>query len=159
MRPGEWKLEPNRAGATEFVAPDLVPGTLREAWRFYETLPSGFARAVYAMFAVAEVHPFADGNGRTARALMNAEMTAHDQCRAVIPLTYRVDYLGALRALSRRRDSRPLMRMVERAQRWSGLIDWSTFDAALPQLEETNALVPSDEAEERGLILKDPEPA
>jgi hypothetical protein len=28
------------------------------------TLPAGLPRAIYAMFLVAEVHPFADGNGR-----------------------------------------------------------------------------------------------
>ncbi len=156
--PGELKTEPNRAGGTLFVAPDLVKGTLREGWRFYSALPGGFPRAVFAMFAVTEVHPFADGNGRVARALMNSEFTAEAQCRVVIPLSYRPDHLGALRAMSRQRNSRPLLRMVERAQRWSSLIDWSNMDSTIEQLEATNALVPSDEAEEQGQILLDPEP-
>jgi hypothetical protein len=155
-RPGEWKQRANRAGGTSFVAPDLVEGTLREAWRFYETLPAGFPRAVFATFAASEVHPFADGNGRTARALLNAELSAAGQCRVLIPLCFRSDYLGALRALSRQSNPEPLVRAIDRAQRWASLVDWSTMDAALAQLRETNALVPSEEADESGLILRDP---
>lgn len=108
------------------------------------------------MFAVSEVHPFADGNGRVSRALLNAELSAAGQCRIVIPLCFREDYLGALRALSRRGDPDPVLRMANRAQRWTSLVDWSTMPRALPQLQRSNALVPLDEAEERGLILRDP---
>jgi hypothetical protein len=155
-RPGEWKQRANKAGGTSFVAPDLVPGTLREAWSFYATLPAGFPRAVFALFASSEVHPFADGNGRVSRALLNAELSAAEQCRVVIPLCFRSDYLGALRALSRQANPEPLLRAIERAQRWSALVDWSTLEMATAQLAQTNALVPSEEAEERGLILRDP---
>jgi hypothetical protein len=155
-RPGEWKQVANRAGGTSFVAPELVRGTLREAWRFYETLPAGFPRAVFATFAVSEIHPFADGNGRVSRALLNAELSAEGQCRVVIPLCFRSDYLGALRAMSRQGNPEPLLRAIERAQRWSSLIDWSTTERALPQLERSNALVAPDEADERGLVLLDP---
>ena len=155
-RPGEWKQRANRAGGTSFVAPDLVEGTLHEAWRFYETLPAAFPRAAFATFAASEVHPFADGNGRTARALLNAELSAAGQCRVLIPLCFRSDYLGALRALSRQGNPEPLIRAIDRAQRWTSLVDWSTMDAALAQLRETNALVPPEEADERGLILRDP---
>jgi hypothetical protein len=154
--PGEWKQRANRAGGTSFVAPDLVRGTLREAWRFYETLSPGFPRAVFAMFAVSEVHPFADGNGRVSRALLNAELSAVDQCRVVVPLCFRADYLGALRAMSRQANPEPLLRMTDRAQRWSSLVDWSSMPRATAQLEACNALVAPDEAEERGLILLDP---
>lgn len=154
--PGEWKRLPNRAGGTSFVAPDLVLGTLREAWRFYETLPGGFPRALFAMFAVSEAHPFADGNGRVSRALLNAELSAAGECRIAIPLCFRADYLVALRAMSRQGNPEPLLRMADRAQEWASLVDWSTMDGALAQLETTNALVAPDEAEERGLILRDP---
>jgi hypothetical protein len=155
-RPGEWKRRANRAGGTSFVAPDLVPGTLREAWSFYATLPAGFPRAVFALFASSEVHPFADGNGRVSRALLNAELSAAGQCRVAIPLCFRDDYLGVLRALSRQGKPEPLLRAIERAQRWSSLVDWSTLETAGAQLAQTNALVPSDEAEEQGLVLRDP---
>jgi len=154
--PGEWKQRANRAGGTSFVAPDLVLGTLAEAWSLYETLPPGFPRAVFAMFAVSEVHPFADGNGRVCRALLNAELSAAGQCRILIPLCFRADYLGALRAMSRQSNPDPLIRMADRAQRWSSLVNWSSMPRATAQLQATNALIPPDQAEEQGLLLRDP---
>jgi hypothetical protein len=157
-RPGEWKERANRAGGTSFVAPDLAAGTLREAWSFYETLPVGFARAVFAMFAVTEVHPFADGNGRTARVLVNAELSAAGLGRILIPLSYRGDYLGALRAMSRQANPMPLIRMAERMQRWASLVNWTNLETARGDLANTNALVHPDEAEEQGVILRDPKP-
>ena len=74
--PGAYKARANRAGMTVFVHPDLVRGTLREGFALLDTLADGLARATFAMFLVAEVHPFADGNGRVARLLMNAELSA-----------------------------------------------------------------------------------
>ena len=108
------------------------------------------------MFAASEVHPFADGNGRVSRALLNAELSAAGQCRIVVPLCFREYYLGALRAMSRQANPKPLLRMADRAQRWASLVDWSTMPRAREQLERSNALVASDEAEERGLVLRDP---
>lgn len=154
--PGEFKTVANRAGGTVFVAPDMVEGTLREAWAFYETLSPGYGRAIFALFSVAEIHPFADGNGRVARALANAELSAAGETRLLVPLAFRPDYLGALRALSHQGDTSPLMRVGERLQRWASLVDFSTFDSALARMEDTNALVPSEQAEAEGLILRDP---
>ena len=68
------------------------------------------------MFLVAEVHPFADGNGRLARVMMNAELIAGGQARIIIPTVYRDDYLGALRALSRSERAEVLPRMLDHAQ-------------------------------------------
>lgn len=82
-----------------------------------------------------------------ARALLNAELSAAGECRIVIPLSYREDYLGALRAMSRQSNPSPLLRMADRAQRLASLVDWSTVEGATDQLRECNALVPSDEAE------------
>jgi len=62
--PGEYKQQANRAGSTYFVHPDLVRGTLREGLEILGSLAPGLPRAIFAMFLVAEVHPFADGNGR-----------------------------------------------------------------------------------------------
>jgi hypothetical protein len=154
--PGEWKTGANRAGGTSFVAPELVQGTLREAWRFYDTLSPGFPRAAFAMFVASEVHPFADGNGRVSRALLNAELSRAAECRIVIPLCFRADYLGALRAMSRQSNPLPLLRMADRAQEWASLVDWSTMRDAVAQLTKSNALVAPDDAEERGLLLLDP---
>ena len=72
--PGQFKSQVNRVGETVFVEPDLVLGTLHRGWDLIPTLQNPMARAIYAMFLVAEVHPFSDGNGRIARIMMNAEL-------------------------------------------------------------------------------------
>ncbi len=156
MAPGEYKDRPNRAGMTFFVHPDLVRGTLREGFRIGQSLREGLPRAIFWMFLVAEVHPFADGNGRVARLLMNAELTAVDQSRVMIPLPYRDDYFASLRALRYNNNATPLRRMIDRAQRWSSAIDWTDRGGVLDQLRRTNALVTPDEAKSLNLRLLDP---
>jgi hypothetical protein len=158
-RPGAFKVKPNQAGGTTFVHPDLVEGTLGEGFRYLEPLPAGLSRAIFMMFLVSEVHPFTDGNGRVARVLMNAELSAVDQQRIVIPLSYRDDYLRGLRALSRNGNPRPLVRVLDFAQRYATAVDWSDLDTAKDVLTRTNALVPPDVADEKGLRLMLPEDA
>lgn len=138
-RPGEFKERANQVGATLFVEPELVEGTLRAGWSYYESLPAGYARAVFMMFLIAEVHPFADGNGRTARLMMNSELTAAGVCRFIVPISYREDYLGALRALSRSDIAAPLGRMVARILQWVGDVDWATMESARADLEVARA--------------------
>jgi Fic/DOC family len=154
--PGSFKDRANRAGGTSFVSPELVQGTLIEGWRYLEPLPAGLARAIFMMFLISEVHPFIDGNGRVGRVFMNAELSAVGQQRIVIPLSYRDDYLGGLRALSRGGDPRALIRVLEFAQKYSAAIDWSEMALARRMLEESRAFVPPDEAEQTGLRLRLP---
>ena len=157
--PGSFKQRANQAGGTSFVHPDLVVGTLVEGYRFYEGLPPGLARAIFMMFLVAEVHPFTDGNGRVARVLMNAELSAAGLQRIVIPLPYRGDYLQGLRALSRGADTRPLLRVLDYAQQFAAEIIWSDLGMAEAMLSATNAFVPQDEAEALGIRLQLPSSA
>ena len=154
--PGDYKERGNRAGVTFFVHPELVRGTLREGYALLDTLPLGLPRAIFAMFLVAEVHPFADGNGRVARLLMNAELSAADECRVMIPLVYRDEYLSALRALSQNRNATAVWRMIDRAQRWAAEMTWTGRDWVMELLERTNALVTPDEATARNVHLLDP---
>jgi fido (protein-threonine AMPylation protein) len=156
LAPGAYRQAPNRAGVTFFVAPELVRGTLREGCTAYRTLPAGLPRAIYAMFLVAEVHPFADGNGRVARMLMNAELSAAGECRVMVPMCFRDEYLSALRALSHNDNPTPLWRALDRLQRWVALMRWDDHDRVLELLNTTNALVPPDIARERNLHLLDP---
>ena len=81
-RPGLLKEAPNRAGSTHFVMPRLVRGTLERAFEVYRALEQPLERAILIMFAVAEVHPFDDGNGRVARIMMNAELIRAGLVRA-----------------------------------------------------------------------------
>lgn len=114
--PGTFKVEANRAGSTDFVDPTLVEGTLREGFRFYDSLPAGFHRAIFAMFLVSEVHPFADGNGRVARILMNSELTAAGEQRIIVPTASRQDYLNALRGMTHNANATSYVRVMANLQ-------------------------------------------
>ena len=154
--PGEFKVDENKAGLTVFVDPDLVQGTLHEGLAVCRSLESPFERAVFMMFLVSEVHPFADGNGRVARVMMNAELVAGDEERIVIPTVFRGNYLAALRALSRTGRPDPLIRVLDYAQRWTVALDWSSLDVAERELVRCNAFLDSDEAEAMGKRLRMP---
>jgi hypothetical protein len=156
VRPGAFKDRRNQVGDHVFVHPDLVTGTLLEGFRHLQALPEGLARAIFVTFMVAEVHPFTDGNGRVARVLMNAELSAAGLQRIVIPLCYRDNYLQGLRALSRDGNAAPLVRILDFAQEYAAAIDWRDLRTAEKMLRETNALVPPWVAEERGVRLRLP---
>jgi hypothetical protein len=124
-KPGEWKEKGNQAGGTYFVVPELVVGTLREGFERVQGLGHPLAQAIMIMFVAAEVHPFSDGNGRTARLAMNCMLSAHDLSRIIIPTVYREDYLLPLKALSHNKIVEPVISALSRAQRWSAAFDYS----------------------------------
>jgi Fic family protein len=155
--PGIFKSQPNRVGGIEFVAPILVEGTLRESFSHYSGLADPFARAVFQMFVVSAVHPFADGNGRIARIMMNAELVAADETRIIIPAVYRNNYLMGLRVMSTNRRPEALIRTLDFAQRYTAAIDFTTFDGAVAMLERTNAFRDPAEADAAGVRLVLPE--
>ena len=144
--PGQFKTRGNQAGNTIFVAPDLVNGTLARGFEFLQALAEPLQRAIFMMVLVSEVHPFADGNGRTARVMMNAELVAGGQERIIIPTAYRTDYLGALKVFSQNGLTEPLIRMLSFAQNYTHKIDWSTLDRARKMLTKSNAFAEGEDA-------------
>ncbi len=156
-RPGVWKSRSNRAGGYEFVAPDLVEGTLVKGFERIGELPEGLARALYAMIVVTEVHPFDDGNGRAARLMMNAELSAVDAARIVIPSVYRNEYLAGLRRVSvTDGDLRAFVPIMTHAWRWTAGVPWYDSTATEGYLIATNALLDSTDAEVTGKRLELP---
>ncbi len=153
VHPGEFKELENRAGATVFVSPAMVEGTLVEGFARAASLDDPFARAVFVMFLVSEVHPFDDGNGRIARIMMNAELSSADQPRIVIPTGYRDNYLDALRALSRNQNPAPVERVLSFSQRFVAEMDWSSIPVATDLLTRTNALRDPSEGDQAGQRL------
>jgi hypothetical protein len=143
--PGEFKVEPNRAGETYFVAPDLVTGTLQRGYELLRALEGGLARAIFAMFLVAEVHPFTDGNGRVARVMMNAELMRDGLTRIIIPTVLRNDYLRGLRLLSRERRADTLIQVMDFAQHFVDELPLSSYNAALRVLTDCNAFREPDD--------------
>jgi hypothetical protein len=142
IRPGEFKDKPNQAGATGtvFVHPDRVQGTLVKGFELYRELADPFARATYMMFLVSEVHPFADGNGRIARIMMNAELVAANQERIVVTPSMREGYIGSLRDLSAYGNPDTLIRVLDAYQAWTHAIDFGDLTRAREQLEARDAM-------------------
>ncbi|MFO1467926.1 MAG: Fic family protein [Steroidobacteraceae bacterium] len=97
-------------------------------------------RAALAMFVVAEVHPFTDGNGRTARLAMNLFLTQAGFTRIIIPTVFRDDYISALKAMSINALPTPLARMLGRAARFSRWVNMTSKAAAFNDLKRSNAL-------------------
>jgi hypothetical protein len=155
-QPGRFKTEANRAGSTLFVAPDQVKGTLARGFEYYNALESPFARAVFIMFLVSEVHPFVDGNGRIARIMMNAELVTAGEERVIIPTVYRSNYLSALKAMSQSSLPTPLVRTLDFARKWVAAVPWKDLESARLALESSYAFVDPSEADDRGIRLRLP---
>ena len=156
-RPGEFKELDNYAGGYRFVEPELVIWTLRRGYALLDRLVDGFARAVAMMLLGTECHPFDDGNGRVARLVVNAELTAAGQVRFVVPTVYRNNYLAALSAVSHgagRGES--LIAVLAFAQRWTAAVRWDTFDGAKVDLDRSNAFVDARVADVEGITLRLP---
>ncbi|MBP5562111.1 MAG: Fic family protein [Muribaculaceae bacterium] len=143
--PGIFKMQNNHAGETHFVDYRLVTGTLKKGFEIYCALRHPFARALFMLFMVSEVHPFADGNGRLSRIMMNAELIAAGQSKIIIPTVFRADYLGALRQLSRRDNPDTLIRALERVRLFSYHLRGESFEAMRAYLEQCNAFKDSDD--------------
>jgi hypothetical protein len=150
-RPGLFKERAHQAGATVFVDPDLVSGTLIEGFSRLDDLDSAWERSVYVKFLVAAVHPFDDGNGRLSRIMMNAELDAGGQSRTIIPTVLRDDYIGALRRLDRANDPSVLIDALRFANDWTSRIDFTDAVTVRAQLEATNAF--AEDGGNRRLLL------
>lgn len=151
--PGTLKQIPNRAGNTArntvFVEPPLVIGTLSRGVELVGGLDDASARAALAMFVVAEVHPFNDGNGRIARLAMNAELSRARLVRWIVPTVLREDYLLALRTLSRNGDPQPYLRMLARVAQFSHWLNFASYAGLHRQLESSRAMLEPSEGQLR----------
>ena len=147
--PGLFKTRDNRAGNTHFVSFDRVRGTLKRGFDMSRAIRHPFARAVFILFVTSEVHPFADGNGRLSRIMMNAELTAAGQAKIIVPTVFRPDYIGALRRLSRTGDPDVLIAALMRLRDFSRWLSSGDFETLKGRLESSNAF-----SDDEGTILR-----
>lgn len=139
LEPGMFKTKNNRAGNTEFVDYHLVKGTLNYGFKYYAALRDPFARAIFMMFMISEVHPFNDGNGRISRIMMNAELVKAEQTRIIVPTVFREDYILALRKLTRRKDPSAYINVMVKLQKFSDNLYGSDFTELKEYLRSCNA--------------------
>jgi len=138
-RPGLFKEKPNIAGLTRFVEPVLVRGTLRQAFEFYRGLTDPFARALFIMFTISDIHPFDDGNGRVARAMMNAELVAKGETRIIIPSVFRGEYLSGLKRMTNAADPIPFIKQLDYVQEFFYRINLTDIDRAIEMMKNCNS--------------------
>ncbi|OGT26191.1 MAG: hypothetical protein A3I77_06105 [Gammaproteobacteria bacterium RIFCSPLOWO2_02_FULL_42_14] len=143
--PGQFKQKQNKAGNTYFVLPEMVIGTLMQAFSLYKTLQPGMEKALLMHLIVSEVHPFADGNGRMARLMMNAELTQAGLCKIIIPSVQRDNYLNGLRLVSRDHEFRTYTKVMDQCQAYIESVPWMHYAEAREKLEHDAANQPSDD--------------
>jgi len=137
--PGHFKTQNNQFGSRLFVAPELVEETLRRALMLCRALPRPQGRAFFLLFAIAEVHPFADGNGRLSRLCMNAELEHAELQRLIIPTSLRIDYLAVLEALTLRGDPSPFVAFAHRLVEINRLFPFADFETSHRYFLKTGA--------------------
>lgn len=107
---GKYRTERVFITGTEYLppAPESVPSQMREAIAYMQSLygtvhPIEYAALIHKRLV--DVHPFTDGNGRTARLLMNLALLREGYGIAIIPPVRRGEYMDALRIAQR--ENRP----------------------------------------------------
>lgn len=112
LGPGQLKAFPNSVivdSHIERTAPGLVEGTLEHIHASCAALLPGAARAALTYYVIADVHPFADGNGRLGRFLMNRELEAAGLSPVVTPASFKPPFGRALDAIRRDCDLGPFV--------------------------------------------------
>jgi len=136
---GEFKVQNNRAGNTEFVDYTLVEGTLRQGFKYYATLTDPMAKAIFIMFMISEIHPFTDGNGRISRIMGNAELFKSGLSKIIVPTVYREDYIMSLKKLTNRREPDTFIRVMDKLQYFSNNVLGDNFNDLDNYFKATNA--------------------
>ena len=139
-QPGEIKTGVNYAGRTRFVEPAFVRGTLLEGSTLALSVPEGLARAIYYAFLISEVHPFADGNGRLSRLLMNAELSRLGQCRIIIPTLFHPQYVDCAKLLTNANEPDGFVRALAKMAAWTAQFDYAELPSLIETFKRCNAL-------------------
>ena len=115
-RPGEYKKHDYVTGREEIGAsPDDVPAEMAELLAEIQTVPDDRALTAAAYFHAKfeNIHPFADGNGRTGRMLMDYLLVLHDHPPIIIHEEDRRGYFEALEAWDREQELDPLIAFLK----------------------------------------------
>ena len=139
-QPGEIKTDANFAGQTRFVDPGFVRGTFQECSKLALSIHEGMARAIYYAFPISEIHPFADGNGRLSRLLMNAELSRIGQSRIIIPTLYHPQYVDCARTLTRGNEPESFVRAISKMAVWCSQFDYAELATVIKQMKACNAM-------------------
>ena len=110
-RPGEYKHHDYVTGKNEIGAPpEDVAGEMQELLAELHDIPAGklLRAAAYFHAKFENIHPFADGNGRTGRLAMNYFLVMNDHPPITIHQEDRKAYYSALEEWDERQELAPL---------------------------------------------------
>lgn len=130
-RPGAYKLHDFVTGAAEVGAlPEDVEAEMSELLDEMQAIPdkNALTAAAYFHAKLENIHPFADGNGRLGRLLMNYILVCHDHPPVIIFEEDRREYYAALEQYDQALELAPLenflMRQCEKS--WSRYLERQT---------------------------------
>ncbi|MDR1043692.1 MAG: Fic family protein [Candidatus Adiutrix sp.] len=114
---GRWRRQNVLIGGSDFRPPEAlhVPEHLAAFFNWgaagAQKVPA-LERAARVHADFVSIHPFLDGNGRTARLLMNLELMKSGYPVAILPVSARGEYYDALTAIQTRGDYLPFVRQI-----------------------------------------------
>lgn len=116
---GQYRSGQVRISGSEYIPPDpvAVPGLMHDfgVWLTAEAQSlSPVERAALAHFRLVDIHPFVDGNGRTARLLMNLLLMRDGYPPAIVRREDRLAYYEALDN-AHARNTEPFVRLMAEA--------------------------------------------
>ncbi len=101
------------AGSSHVPPPrEAVPSCMETLFACLKNEPDGWVRAVLGHFTFVFIHPYADGNGRLARFLMNLMLASGGYYWAILRVESRADYMRALESASVGGDIAPFSKFV-----------------------------------------------
>lgn len=115
-RPGDFKKHDYITGVNEVGSyPEDVEHDLEELLEEIRTTSEdqAFVAGIYFHARFENIHPFADGNGRVGRTLMNYYFMIHDISPVVIHNEFRQLYYEALEKYDLEEDLKPLKEFIE----------------------------------------------
>ncbi|MBK8191344.1 MAG: Fic family protein [Vampirovibrionales bacterium] len=117
-KPGQYRSKPVIITGTAYVPPQPadVPGQMQT---FIEDKLPNWIKAEHPIHTAAlahlelvTIHPFLDGNGRTARLLMNLLLLKTGYPITIIPPVLRSDYMACLRSFQESQDNTPFLNFI-----------------------------------------------
>lgn len=115
-RPGEYKKHDYVTGKAEIgAAPEDVQEEVSELLSEMNDIPTGkvLTAAAYFHAKLENIHPFADGNGRTGRLMMNYFLLLNNHPPIIIHEEDRKDYYSALEAWDEKQELDPMINYLK----------------------------------------------